>query len=39
MSADDWCLIVVFIMLGALMWMNIEEDLEEEKKEKQDDTK
>lgn len=39
MSADDWCLIVVFIMLGAFIWMHIEEDLEEERKEKQDNTK
>lgn len=39
MSADDWCLIVVFILLGAFMWMHIEEDLEEEKKKKQDNTK
>lgn len=34
MSADDWCLVVVFIMLGAFMWMHIEEDLKEEKMKK-----
>lgn len=35
MSADNWCLVVVFIMLGAFAWMHIEEDLEEERKEKE----